>query len=929
LIGIPALGDPIYEKYAKDYGKDASELTDEEKQEIAGKATLQDVLGVLQPTLIGLLANVSQEAFVADILNDSSDPSNYDYLNREGSISYYTLYSICKTYKDDSSISRDTRATLTEWYDKLSPLAGLYQELANQQAQAEAKVGEIAERINSADVTFDTAVLQQLKDFDAAGGFAVTDEEQLLVDSFIQSANNSLRALGTSIVLTDLPELIYYMLGAGNICINADYYCNLINLGGGTINFKQTADLLGIGVDIDYDLEGLTAENYADMLIDATFPACGMTLEEFAAANGMSVELATSVLKNAFANIFVEVIIKGGANTVEQSKYYTYMLKGLAVEYSDDITDPSQVDEAVISMMPAGWKTSECVLTDAEIADMASVFNSLRNSKNKAAISEYFLNGSANIYQASDAYNTVNATLPSVLKDTVSAEYFNMVMLETASEVTDHRLGLSKSFTGEAAFNSPAYEKDADNNFILNDQGHVILKGRDSQIGNPNGRDDDGVVQPMTINGYIAEAEVYAYSKYVANLFGITDFEADAYKLKTILNIDNAIGIQAERIIAEGGGTSGVVLTDEQKAILNDDYDFTGSVGTEILNSLLNDTVINLLQIELLGTTINGLVNKLLITPVDLTAALEDVWSRLYNKPVATIFELLPILVVLIDEIAEPLFLNNCKDETWSNIIYNALEGGKIANHYLENGSHIGITQIGWDLNELLPDLMGWLLEGSDATGIDYYEGKTLQVKEFVDHGDSTSFEIKHFGPADIDTADVKRYTITDADGNQLTRVDNGDSATFYYKGESNTELEALLAPYPDADFTYTYTYQGNVPKLTGIYLVDLALRDAQISDLSTMLSASLGDTAGPAVAEVITELATLFRASVNQYVETYGNEKKYDNSGQILNSGLNNIFVALPQLFDIMEDLGAEKYGVDKDAWTYCFDGKIQSVQF
>ncbi len=1010
LIGIPQLGDPIYAKYAKEYGKEASQLTDAEKKEIAGKATLQDVLGVLQPTLIQALAGVSQGAFVSDILNDTSDPSNYNYLNRESTVSYYTLYSICKKYMNNNDISKSTRDTLKEWYEKLAPLAGLYQKLAEQQAQAEAKVGEIAERFNNDESTYNSAVLQQLKDFDAAGGFAVTDEEQLLVDSYIATANNSLRALGTSIVITDLPELIYYIFGAGNICINADYYCNLINLGGGSINFKQTADLLGIGVDIDYDLKGLTAENYADKLIDATFPACGMTLEEFAANIGFSAELTRSMCENAFATALVDVIIKDGAKTVEQSKYYTYMLKGLAVEYIDDITDPSQIDEAVMSTMPTGWKTSKCVLTDAEIADMASVFNSLRNSKNKAAISEYFLNGSANIYQASDPYNTVNATLPSVLKGTVPAEYFNMVMLETASEVTDHRLGLTKAFTGEAAFNTPTYEKDSENNFILNDQGHVILKGRASQIGNPNGLDDNGDVQPMTINGYIAEAETYAYAKYVANLLGITDFEADSYKLKTILNIDNAIGLQAEKILAEGGATSGVVLTDEQKAILNADYDLTGAVGTEILNDILNGTVVSLIQMELLGTTVNGLINSLLITPIDLTAALEDVWSRVYNKPVATIFELLPVLVVLIDELAEPLLLNNCKDDTWSNILYNAFSGGKIANYYLDNGSHIGITQIGWDLNELLPDLMHWLLEGSKATGINYYKGQTLPLKEFVDYGDSFAFELVNFNPSTVDEAALadkllglsgdlaNHYVITDADGKQITRtVDettglitlsyNGKSVSYnpYTDGGKENYKSDIIKPlfeqlfanpnagqsddegkYINKNFTFSFTYEGNVPRLTGIYIADKALRDAKLSDLNKLLAKALDyetvkDAAGNAVknakgeeikqlkkddkgqpiaspsntanalSEVITEIATLFTAAIDEFIsnDALVNNTKYDNSGQTLNNGLNNIFVAIPQLFDIMEDLGAEKYGIDKNAWTYCFDGKIQSAQY
>ena len=56
LMGVDLISNGVYEKYAKEMGKDVKDLTDAEKEELASKATLQDILTVLQPTLIGALA---------------------------------------------------------------------------------------------------------------------------------------------------------------------------------------------------------------------------------------------------------------------------------------------------------------------------------------------------------------------------------------------------------------------------------------------------------------------------------------------------------------------------------------------------------------------------------------------------------------------------------------------------------------------------------------------------------------------------------------------------------------------------------------------------------------------------------------------------------------------------------------------------------
>lgn len=66
----------------------------------------------------------------------------------------------------------------------------------------------------------------------------------------------------------------------------------------------------------------------------------------------------------------------------------------------------------------------------------------------------------------------------------------------------------------------------------------------------------------------------------------------------------------------------------------------------------------------------------------------------------------------------------------------------------------------------------------------------------------------------------------------------------------------------------------------------------------------------------MVTEIAGLFTTAVDTYVSTpkYRDQVKgHDDGGKVINSGLNNIMVAIPQLFDIMENLAADKYGVSR----------------
>ena len=117
LMGIEAISKPVYEKGAKKLGKTAAELTTKEKEQIVSETTLQDLLGVLQPTLIGALAKTSQSDFVTSYIQKGmGNPEDYNYLSGStGAIDYFSLTALCLKYKDNKDLSKDTRDQLDEW----------------------------------------------------------------------------------------------------------------------------------------------------------------------------------------------------------------------------------------------------------------------------------------------------------------------------------------------------------------------------------------------------------------------------------------------------------------------------------------------------------------------------------------------------------------------------------------------------------------------------------------------------------------------------------------------------------------------------------------------------------------------------------------------------------------------------------------------
>ena len=636
-------------------------------------------------------------------------------------------------------------------------------------------------------------------------------------------------------------------------------------------------------------------------------------------ARSFTEEYAQSFMKMQADKFFAEQIIYNGSDRIGNSKYYQSILNGIVIENSN-ATTVADVDELAAAKMPEGKAT--CQLTDEEIVEFGTVISSTAGY----LTSDYWIDGEQTMTEGSQAGKTF--TLPESLLGTSVAKYFYAVDSTRTYETTEHRLGLYAAFKDN--------DKDA-------------------------------------INKYYKEAYDYARSEAARDVMIATGLVSDvsfrnsSTGLYDIIDVESFTAAQQEKALAAIEANSGVVLTEEQEAVLKADYTtpLYDALGTVVLNQLLNDIIVNALtdpNLIGLGQSIEDMVNGLLVTKINLNDVVTDIWADLMKSPVETIINLLPTLTVLLDEVLAPILFNKSGD------VYNGLLDGLCdvigsANY----GSYIGMSTICFDLNTILPNLMHWLMGDTDYAGITYWNNgadKTvmLQKKPLSGAAQIVVYN-KSNVPTDADevAAIFDHYAVEDANGNAIVRQGAEKAYSYVYLDKTYESFAAVFEDNAKAQFNCYFTYEGSVPHITGIYVADLALKDAEIADLNKIFAKlvdyeTVKDKDGNAVkdedgneikqlkkdddgnpiaspsatanilAEVVTELATLFTASIDEFVadDSLVNAKKYDVQDQIIGNGLNNIFVAIPQLFDIMENLAADKYGIAKDAWTYCYKGKM-----
>ena len=1003
LIGLSsAISTPVYEKYAGDFTnedgtpKTADELTENEKNVIANdKATLQDILGALQPVLLNALGT-SQEDYVTSVDGEDSDKdaSYYDYLIKyvldengepmldengnaivSDDITFFALYTLCRDYMNNENLEQSTRDTLRTWYNQLHQIANL--ETEDNTTDTILKYAQMYQRMLNP--TYDVATLYELECTftDEFMQTTVTDEDRAVIEAAYDKYNAELAVYDFGIEIDTLAELIYYCFGAGQNVKYAYAYYNLIHSAGTEVTFNDTVtEMVGSfgSVDCEYNInEDITPENASELIIVhtavgvGTYANQGITLESTStdvlnAVMGISGDESqlpdeAIMMRNVYASQWAKQTMDSYIDVI-LSQYYREIVTGLAIKYSDEVDSAADVDALVDANMPNGYKEGT-VFTEDEVKELASALTTgiFTNGETDNYV-ELFTNGS--VTYTDRVFGEVTPTLPDNINGTLLAEYFALMFGDQKNLNSSYQLRFREAFFSE--LNNSSYRQllllDGTPVGTVQDP-NLIQRYPESNLAILN-YNDGATISMETINEYVTDSIDYAYGKVVSNLLGFDEFDNDTETGTVDCILDYQAYIDSQVPEEE----TKIVLTDEQKEILYGDYDLTGEVGTDLLNQFLNDSIVGIIE------TVEDFVAA--IGEMGLSTALNDVWSRLYDSPVATVFEILPVVAKLADELLVPILFNNGEDDNFAVLgpVYTDTLAPLLRNLLgiellTADGSYIGLDSIFFDLNEMLPNIMNWLFDGTDAEGITYYDGSTKTLMSTVtipaedpkqDPTITRTEAVFSVAAGNINDIDFNHYNVADRDGNTLAPVyDDNDRDKIigysYLDNEADT-LEDLLADYADTEFLCTITYSSDVPRLTGIYIADKALRDADIADLDTLLAGALDyetktdengnevkvlktDENGKPIetpsatavvlSQAITEIAQLFRAAVTEFVNSDRvDQAQYNADGKRLNAGLNNIFVAIPQLFDIMEDLAAEKYGVAKDAWTYCYDGKI-----
>ncbi len=286
----------------------------------------------------------------------------------------------------------------------------------------------------------------------------------------------------------------------------------------------------------------------------------------------------------------------------------------------------------------------------------------------------------------------------------------------------------------------------------------------------------------------------------------------------------------------------------------------------EAVNSSLNKTLGNLLDEKTqTGSIVVPIVNGLLESDVDLLTVTHDLWKNLYNDPVATIFNLIPTLVILVDELVLPLVLNSGDKATsqYAGTLYKLLctgDGILVDKTLAAGDTSVGITALDFDLNKVIPSILYWF----SATAA-----------------------------KDADTAESYRRAVYDMVG--------------YYDEEGTEKISNGGNKY-------------DIPKFTGIYVADKAIAGVWLTpNLARTIYCSFekedkaNTTYGTSKAnkdtqkladglvELIAEVVNFAREAVDDYLKAHKDDIRYNASEPTeTQRGLNNIFVAIPQIIDM-----------------------------
>lgn len=858
---------------------------------IADEEPIHELVGQVSPLLLKLIGGSGDPESIIGSYS-AMDRLHYSYLNDDGAVmDFWSLYQFCKdNLKNSNGTVKEFANTI---YETLTPMFDLYSNTkAANDAAINNAVAVIKTIVGSAyapnALTGDNSILYN----DYSGDFAKTVEELEKLGMgggalFIASRNyidkvicdgditlvtqdGNINPSENNIRIADIPNVIVYKDGLTEKTVDFNPFIEYVTSYARFGNFIEDDETLTLAEAIYYyfnfQITRLGSSAYANLF--ALFVSRGepftfttamlskeLTLQpnqsvldlveenysidfvlDFFSQNGITIsrcdELECLIWPNFGVSELTGAISINGSKVTEQ--YYKDAVSTILVEtgYYDSY---EAVDKAA----------SEFTVTSEDLLAMRNRMNQISNSKEA---------------------NKERDTKPTFAEFQDGVDYSGTT-LDVGNILTDTAINSVASFYTYFSRSTASW---LNNTYIRNNYEEFrteLLAW------------DGGDLTPA-LQAFVDDVKPYFYSYQIWTNFynsstSSSGIGASAWTFNLIYGsgdeyIDDFIyynGVLSEQL--------GNPYSWDQLAETNSDI-FNSDSFIEIVNQLINGYINQFLDPSSdIGSGVAGAINTLLQTNVDLYDALSDIYKRIAEAPVETLFELMPILVVAVDELLIPLLFNGEGDayynekQTIIDWALNLIPG--FSNNLQSAGSPVGIKSLRWDLNEVLPALLHWLNGDNDYT-YTYYNTKETVDEEtgdviFVEYGETT----------------------TGANG---TKYDNEGNRT------------------------------NNVPVILNIYLVDKALAGASISDI-----------ASPEVKDLVSNLALIAQDVIDNYVAEHGSDIKGETTygGKLcpINKGLNNIFVSLPSLINEIGQKFLSLYNVDSDWYFGTFDVNDEGIRY
>ncbi len=351
------------------------------------------------------------------------------------------------------------------------------------------------------------------------------------------------------------------------------------------------------------------------------------------------------------------------------------------------------------------------------------------------------------------------------------------------------------------------------------------------------------------------------------------------------------------------------------------DYDnLPESAVVAAANIALNEKVI-----PILGMTspidLQSMINKLLDGDADLVSIVTNIWERLYNEPAETVFNLLPLIIVIVETLL-PVILHDDIDD---HNVYSNLRGEDTIPYRI------------LDDTLLSPDMLSGMI-----ADISHNYNPKLDLYRYTQAAGNTDIGL---GALHIDLNTALPAILHWITGDRMTAV--GMVGTYsdveYHDPILDDEGRYVLDEGGNIQFeteTKTADFNENVPRFTNIYIADQVIASLDSEQLVKLIAGLIGgDTAttlqNPGVYEIVDELLTFLRDGVDDYLKEDAGYvpgqgstdknliKDMDGTYNEGNDGLNDLKVGLPKLIDRLGKNFMEKYAVDSD-WAFNYEGKI-----